>query len=42
MQLRWTKDATDDRERITDDLLTHASDGGAELVRAVYDAPSSY
>lgn len=38
MQLRWTKEAADDLERIADYLLIHAPDRATELVRAVYDA----
>lgn len=41
MQLRWTQEAANDLERITDYLLTHAPDRAPELVHAVYDAPAS-
>jgi toxin ParE1/3/4 len=41
MQLRWTEEAANDLERIADYLLTHTPDRAAELVRAVYDAPSA-
>ena len=40
MQLRWTAEAADDLEHITDYLLTHAPDRALELARTVYDAPS--
>lgn len=42
MRLRWSEEAADDLERIADDLLIHhAPDRAAELVRAVYEAPST-
>ena len=41
MQLRWTEDAADDLERIADYLLTHTPDRAQELVRRVYDAPTT-
>jgi toxin ParE1/3/4 len=41
MQLRWTAEAADDLERIADYPLTHARGRASELVRAVYDAPST-
>jgi toxin ParE1/3/4 len=41
MQLRWTAEAAQDLERITDYLLTHAPARASELARAVYDAPSA-
>ena len=41
MQLRWTKEAADDLERIADYLWVHAPDRASELVRAVYDAPTT-
>lgn len=41
MQLRWTAEAADDLGRIADYLLTHAPGRASELVRAVYDAPST-
>jgi toxin ParE1/3/4 len=41
MQLRWTEEAADDLERIADYLLIHAPGRAPELIRAVYDAPST-
>lgn len=41
MQLRWTEEATKDLEHIADYLLLHARNRAPELVRAVYDAPST-
>lgn len=41
MQLRWTEEAANDLERITDYLLSHVPDRAPALVQAVYDAPSS-
>lgn len=41
MQLRWTEEAANDLERIADYLLIHAPGRAADLVRAVYDAPST-
>jgi toxin ParE1/3/4 len=41
MYLRWTQDAADDLERIADYLLVHAPDRAPDLVRSVYEAPSS-
>ena len=41
MQLRWTEEAADDLEHIADYLVTHAPNRAPELVRVVYDAPSS-
>jgi len=41
MQLRWTEEAADDLERIADYLLIHAPGRAPELLRAVYDAPST-
>ena len=41
MQLRWTEEAANDLERIADYLLLHAPDRAPELIRAVYDAPST-
>ena len=41
MQLRWTAEAADDLEHITDYLLIHAPDRALELARTVYDAPST-
>jgi toxin ParE1/3/4 len=41
MLLRWTKEAAKDLEHIADYLFEHAPDRAAELVRAVYNAPSA-
>lgn len=41
MQLRWTEEAADDLERITDYLVDHAPNRASELVRTIYDAPST-
>jgi toxin ParE1/3/4 len=41
MRLRWTEQAADDLERIADYLLLHAPDRAADLIRAVYGAPST-
>ena len=41
MQLRWTEEAASDLERIADYLLLHAPDRAPELIRVVYDAPST-
>ena len=40
MELRWTREAAADLERITDYLFQHVPDRAADLVRAVYDAPA--
>ena len=40
MELRWTKEAAADLERIADYLFQHVPDRAAELLRAVYDAPA--
>jgi addiction module RelE/StbE family toxin len=41
MQLRWTEEAADDLIRIADYLLIHAPGRAPELIRALYDAPST-
>ena len=41
MQLRWTDEAANDLERIADYLLSHTPDRAPELVRAIFDAPST-
>jgi toxin ParE1/3/4 len=41
MELRWTGDAADDLERITEYLFKHAPDRAARIVRAIYDAPTA-
>ena len=40
MQLRWTREAATDLERISDYLFQHVPERAAELVRVVYDAPA--
>ena len=40
MQVRWTREAAADLERIADYLFQHVPERAAELVRAVYDAPA--
>src|SRR5947208_474105 len=40
MQVRWTREAAADLERIADYLSQHVPERAAELVRAVYDAPA--
>jgi toxin ParE1/3/4 len=40
MQLRWTREAAADLERIADYLFQQVPERAAELVRAVYDAPA--
>jgi addiction module RelE/StbE family toxin len=41
MQLRWTEEAANDLERIADYLLINAPDRAPELVRHLYDAPTT-
>ena len=41
MQLRWTEEAADDLEHITDYLFENAPDRAAELVREIHAAPSA-
>ena len=41
MQLRWTKEAAADLERIADYLCQQVLDRATELVRAIYQAPAS-
>jgi addiction module RelE/StbE family toxin len=41
MQLRWTEEAANDLEHITDYLFEHAPDRAAELVRTIYYAPAA-
>ena len=40
MQLRWTREAAADLERIADYLFQHVPERAPELVRTVYDAPA--
>ena len=40
MELRWTREAAADLERISNYLFQHVPDRAADLVRAVYDAPA--
>jgi addiction module RelE/StbE family toxin len=41
MQLRWTEEAANDLECIADYLLEHAPDRAQNLIRRVYDAPTT-
>ena len=41
MVLRWTTEAAEDLERITDYLFDHKPEHAARLVRALYDAPAT-
>jgi addiction module RelE/StbE family toxin len=41
MELRWTEDAANDLERITDYLFEHAPARAADLVREIYNAPAA-
>ena len=41
MELRWTQQAATDLEHITDYLFQNAPQRAAELVRAIYNAPSA-
>ena len=40
MQLRWTEEAADDLERITDYLFANTPAHAADIVSAIYNAPS--
>ncbi len=40
MQLRWTVEAADDLERIADYLFENTPGRAADLVSAIYNAPS--
>jgi toxin ParE1/3/4 len=41
MQLRWTEEAATDLERIADYLLAHTPERAPELIRLVYEAPTT-
>jgi toxin ParE1/3/4 len=41
MQVRWTKEAANDLERIADYLLEHAPDQAQDLIDRVYNAPTT-
>lgn len=41
MELRWTKEAAADLERIADYLFVHTPAHAERLVRALYDAPAT-
>ena len=41
MQLRWTEEAATDLTRIADYLFEHTPERAPQLVRTLYDAPSS-
>ena len=40
MDLRWSQDAADDLERITDFLFENVPERAAELIRTLYNAPA--
>jgi plasmid stabilization system protein ParE len=39
MQLRWSEEAADDLERITNSLFEKTPQHAPELIRAIYEAP---
>jgi toxin ParE1/3/4 len=41
MQLRWSEEAADDLERITNYLFEEAAQHAPKLVHAIYNAPSA-
>jgi len=41
MELRWTKGAADDLQRIAEYLFDHAPERAPDLVGEIYDAPSA-
>jgi addiction module RelE/StbE family toxin len=41
MQLRWSEEAADDLERITNYLFEETPQHAPELVRAIYNAPAA-
>jgi toxin ParE1/3/4 len=41
MELRWTEEAAADLENITNYLFQNAPERAAELVRGIYNAPST-
>lgn len=41
MELRWSEDAADDLERITDYLFENVPERAPELIRTIYDAPAA-
>jgi plasmid stabilization system protein ParE len=40
MELRWSQDAADDLERITDYLFQNTPERAADLIRTIYTAPA--
>jgi plasmid stabilization system protein ParE len=40
MRLRWSEDAVNDLERITDYLFAKAPERAPQLVREIYEAPA--
>jgi toxin ParE1/3/4 len=40
MELRWTEEAADDLEQISEYFFEHAPERAAEVVTRIYDAPS--
>ena len=41
MRLRWTEEAAHDLERIAEYLVAHAAERAPELIRLVYEAPTT-
>jgi toxin ParE1/3/4 len=41
MELRWSEEAANDLERITDYLFEKTPEHAPELLRAIYDAPAA-
>ena len=41
MELRWTQEAANDLEAITNYLFEHAPERAADLVREIYNAPAA-
>ena len=41
MELRWSEEAANDLERITDYLFEKTPEHAPELIRAIYNAPSA-
>ena len=41
MQLRWSEEAADDLERVTNYLLEETPHHAPELVRAIHNAPAA-
>jgi toxin ParE1/3/4 len=41
MELRWSEEAANDLERITDYLCENTPERAPDLIRAIYDAPTA-